>query len=96
MFNNQFKEIKTIKPEFKARKLMSIFDKYLLVGEDNAKIVVYNKELTSVCAQYQFFDESGVRDMVVLVKKPSEMLIALGTMNGIKLIKVMKEAGGQL
>lgn len=34
--------------------------------------------------------------MVVVEKKQSELLIALGTMNGIKLIRVMREQGDSL
>ena len=42
MLDSTFKEIKTIAPKYKARKLIRIFDKYLLIGEDNALIEIYN------------------------------------------------------
>ena len=59
---NKFdKPLKQIKPQFKARRLLTIFDKYIVAGEDHANLEIFDTNLNLVDF-HRYGDNAGIRE----------------------------------
>ena len=69
---------------------MTIFDNYILVGEDFATLEIYDSNLNLVISHRFTQDKMGVRDMVIMQNTASKVTVAVGTMNGLKVVDIIK------
>lgn len=68
----------------KARSLLVIFLEFILVGEDNDYLEIYDTNL-NLLLNHKFSEYSGIREMILLRQSKCQAEVAFGTINGLKI-----------